>query len=161
MAPNPATPARVTAIAFACSVAMVVRPLGAVVCGAGVAAALWVLLRPILLGLSPNYILFPRWEDAAQRLFVYTIFGTGAAAAGLLGGRWGVVAAPVAGALAYFVVLSTVQGLWVNPDWWKWWERGYHLRNLEVLALGAGLGWLSARATAWVGRHAPRLRREG
>lgn len=124
--------------------------VGATVAGACIAILLWVHARPVLLGLSPTYILFPRHETLEQRLFVYAIFGVGAAVAALLATRGRVLVAAVAGTLTYFVVVATIQGLLVNPDYWKLTERGYAWRGAEVLLLSLSLGALATALVRWM-----------
>lgn len=121
--------------------AALLREITSIAAGIGVAVAMWIFARPILLGLSPSYILFPRHEDFGQRLFIYGAFGAGTVVAAVLA-RWKVLASSVAGSVAYFAVIFEVQHLFENPDYWKLAERGYLTRGFEVLLTGAvaGLG---------------------
>ena len=108
----------------------ILRELVAVALGITLAMALWVVLRPMLLELPPGYILFASQETMSQRLFVYAVFSVGAITGALVAHRWRAdTAAALAGTLAYFGLIFTIEQLLVNPDYWKLVERGYLARG--------------------------------
>jgi hypothetical protein len=109
--------------------------------GIGLPFLLWFTLRQRYLGIQADAIRFAAHETLDERLFTYIVFGMGMVAAALVarnGHRW--YLAPLTGGSGYMSLVVSLQNLWINPDLWKFWERGYATRLVEIVVIGAVIG---------------------
>ncbi|MCU0492980.1 MAG: hypothetical protein MUD01_15425 [Chloroflexaceae bacterium] len=120
--------------------------VASVVAGSFTALALWFALRQSIVGLPGDVVFLASQHSLNDRLFTYTVFALGMAVAACLAParqRWYI--APLAGGTGYILLIAWLQNLFFNPDIWKFWERGHHLRLGEILLIGLLLGYLLAK----------------
>ena len=109
--------------------------------GIGIPFLLWFTLRQRYLGIRTEVIQSAAHETLDERLFTYIVFGMGMIAAALVarnGHRW--YLAPLTGGIGYVSLVVYLQNLWINPDLWKFWERGYATRLVEIAVIGGVIG---------------------
>lgn len=105
----------------------------------------WIILRPLLLGISATYVIFAHNEPFSQRLFFYCIMSFSLLFGGLFARKQYLLLAPIIATSSYLLGVCYLQNLLVNPDLWKLSQRGYTVRMLEIACLGSALGWLVDR----------------
>lgn len=105
---------------------------------------LWFYIRERYLGIRIDMVSLPAYETIDERLFTYVVFGFGMAAAAFLARGWHrYYVAPLAGFISYIGLICSIQNLFVNPDVWKIWERGYIMRSVEIVSIGIILAILA------------------
>ncbi|KPL91226.1 hypothetical protein [Herpetosiphon geysericola] len=105
----------------------------------------WIVLRPLLLGISATYVVFARNEPFSQRLFLYCIMSFSLLVGGLFARKHYLLLAPIIATASYLLGVCYLQNLLLNPDLWKLSQRGYSVRMLEIASLALALGWLVDR----------------
>ncbi|WP_124033421.1 hypothetical protein [Herpetosiphon llansteffanensis] len=72
---------------------------------------------------------------------------------GLFAHKHYLLLAPLIATSSYLLGVCYLQNLFVNPDLWKFSQRGYGVRALKIASIGLALGWLVDRL-----RHKIRIR---